>query len=354
MVRREGGHPHPRDPVRLSFRTFDSTTRKERSILSVAGRRFVHLAVAATAALVAYALLTQMRAGGIPTPAPDLTESEARVTPSHSIGATPDARLRDAASRSLFDSMQVVSLYGNPLSADMGILGRYEPDVLAELLRALRDRIDERNGDLGVVGAFHIVAAVAQPSPGPDGRYVQRLDPLVIESYVRLAHERGFLVFLDLQLGRSDVATELEHILPFLRQPGVHLALDPEFAVGPGETPGHTIGSLSAVDIREAQLALSRFVADGLAERKILVVHQFRADMIADPENITSAPGVDLVIDMDGFGPAHVKRAQYEAFADADYADYPGIKLFLDHDPDLMNDEDILNLAPRPALVVYQ
>lgn len=314
----------------------------------------MNFAVAATAALVAYALLTQMRVGGIPTPTSDLAESEARVAPVRSAGATPDARLRRSASRSLFDSRQIVSFYGNPLSAEMGILGQHEPEVLAELLRALRDRIDERNGDFGVVGAFHIVAAVAQRTPGPDGRYVQRLHPPVIESYVRLARERGFLVFLDLQIGRSDVATEIGYVLPFLRQRGVHLALDPEFAVGPDQTPGQVIGSLTAADIREAQLALSRLVADGQGERKILVVHQFRADMIADPENIIQAPGVDLVIDMDGFGPADVKRAHYQALAGAGYAPYPGIKLFLEHDPDLMSDEDILDLAPRPALVVYQ
>ncbi|MCL6645665.1 MAG: hypothetical protein K6U88_11945 [Dehalococcoidia bacterium] len=236
----------------------------------------------------------------------------------------------------------------------MGILGQHEPAVLAELLRALRDRIDERNGDLGAVGAFHLVAAVAQPAPGPDGRYIQRLDPAIIETYLQLARERGLLLFLDLQIGRSDVATEIGYVLPFLRQPGVHLALDPEFAVGPDGTPGQVIGSLTADEIDEAQRALSRVAEGGLGERKILVVHQFRADMISEPEKIERVPAVDLVIDMDGFGPAAVKRAQYRAFAAADYAPFPGIKLFLEHDPDLMSDEDILNLAPRPALVVYQ
>jgi hypothetical protein len=301
-----------------------------------------------------YALLGQMGAGGIPAPASDLAETEARASGTRAPGPSPDARLRLARARSILATHQVVSFYGNPLSPEMGILGQHEPAVLAELLRALRDRIDERNGDFGAVGAFHIVAAVAQPVPGPDGRYLQRLDPAIIEAYLRLARERGFLLFLDLQIGRSDVATEIDHVLPFLRQPGVHLALDPEFAVGPDGAPGQVIGSLTAEEINEAQRALSRVAEGGLGERKILVVHQFRADMISEPERIERVPGIDLVIDMDGFGPAAVKRAQYRAFAAADYATFPGIKLFLEHDPDLMSDEDILNLAPRPALVVYQ
>jgi hypothetical protein len=320
----------------------------------VSGRRFLNFLVAATAALVAYALLVQVRSGAIPGPAPDLAESEARSLAARAPGPSPDARLRLLAARSLLATHQIVSFYGNPLSPEMGILGKHEPAVLAELLRALRDRIDERNGDSGVIGAFHIVAAVAQREPGPDGHYVQRLDRASIEAYVQLARERGFLVFLDLQIGRSDVATEIGHVLPFLRQPGVHLAVDPEFAVGPNATPGETIGSLTSADIWAAQWVLSRLAETGPGERKILVVHQFRADMVADPERIGHAPGVDLVIDMDGFGPAEVKRAQYQAFAAAEYAPFPGIKLFLEHDPDLMSDDDILNLAPRPALVVYQ
>ncbi len=302
---------------------------------------------------MSYALLLQARAGGLPAPASDLAPSEARVSTALPAAPSPDQRLRLTSASSLLASNQVVSLYGNPLSPDMGILGQHDPETLAELLRALRDRIDERNGDLGAVGAFHIVATVAQSTPGPDGRYRYRLDAETIEPYLRLARERGFLVILDLQVGRSDVIAEVAHALPLLRRRGVHLALDPEFAVGPDGVPGERIGSLTADEINAAQWLLSR-LAEGMAERKMLIVHQFRADMIANPESLRRFVGVDLVIDMDGFGPAAVKRAQYEAFAGADYAPFPGIKLFLEHDPDLMSDEDLLNLAPRPALVVYQ
>lgn len=314
----------------------------------------LNLAVAATAAIVGYALLLQARAGGLPAPASDLAPSEARVSAAAATGPSPDKRLRLVTTTSLLASSQIVSYYGNPLSPEMGILGQHDPETLAELLRALRDRFDERNGDLGAIGAFHIVATVAQSTPGPDGRYRYRLDQQVIEPYLRLARERGFLVFLDLQIGRSDVSTEVAHVLPLLRQPGVHLALDPEFAVGPDGVPGERIGSLTADEVNAAQWLLSRLVAAGLPERKILVVHQFRGDMITNPESIERFAGVDLVIDMDGFGPAAVKRAHYEAFAGADYATFPGIKLFLEHDPDLMSEENLLNLAPRPALVVYQ
>ena len=55
-----------------------------------------------------------------------------------------------------------------------------------------------------------------------------------------------------------------------------------------------------------------------------------------------------------GFGPAAVKRATYEEFANRTYAAHAAIKLFFDHDPDLMSEQDVLFLKPTPAVVIYQ
>lgn len=305
-------------------------------------------------ALTAYAVLVQLRTADLPTAPPRPPASAGPALDTRATTATPDALLRLSPARSLLSGAQIVAFYGNPLSPEMGILGQHDPGTLAELLRAHRDRIDEQNGPLGAIGAFELVVAVAQPSPGREGLYLQRLDPVIIEEYAQLAQRHGFLLVLDLQIGRSDVASEIAPLIPFLRRPGVHLALDPEFAVGPDGIPGERIGALSAQEIGAAQWVLSRLVAEGLPERKVLIVHQFREDMIEDPDSLRHLPGVDLVIDMDGFGPGHVKRAQYEAFGGAAHAPFAGIKLFLEHDPGLLTETDLLNLAPRPALVVYQ
>ena len=45
-------------------------------------------------------------------------------------------------------------------------------------------------------------------------------------------------MFLDIQIGHSTVAAELEPLIPFLQRPYVHLALDPEFAMKIGGVPG--------------------------------------------------------------------------------------------------------------------
>ena len=57
---------------------------------------------------------------------------------------------------------------------------------------------------------------------------------------------------------------------------------------------------------------------------------------------------------MDGFGPAEIKKVKYERYASRSYAAYAAIKLFVEHDPDLMSEADVLSLQPRPAVVIYQ
>src|SRR3712207_9480644 len=64
------------------------------------------------------------------------------------------------------------------------------------------------------------------------------------------------LLFLDVQIGRDSVANQIDFVRPFLELPHVHLALDPEFAIAEGETPGLELGSLDASAITEAQETL--------------------------------------------------------------------------------------------------
>jgi hypothetical protein len=86
----------------------------------------------------------------------------------------------------------------------------------------------------------------------------------------------------------------------------------------------------------------------------MLVVHQFQPEMIVDAPLIQGHAGVDLVIDMDGYGAADIKAVKYERYAAAPYAPFPGIKIFPGHDDHPMTEQQILQLSPRPALIVYQ
>jgi hypothetical protein len=245
---------------------------------------------------------------------------------------------------------QILSYYGNPHVPAMGILGQLEPDELVAKLREHAGTYDALNGPLGVRPALHFVHATAQPEPGPDGLYLQYEARSTLTRYINLACQNGLLIFIDLQIGRSDVTGEVEKVLPYLGQSHVHLALDPEFTMPPGEVPGETIGTMDAAEINEAQEIVQRFVEERGLPDKVLVVHRFTDEMITRSELIEDFPNVRLVIDMDGFGPAEIKQVKYGWYAAP--AEYSGIKLFFQHDPDLMSEEDVLTL--QPDVIIYQ
>lgn len=256
--------------------------------------------------------------------------------------------------QSMFDRNLVLSYYGHPGTAEMGIVGEYDPETLVALLAEHAERYDRQNGIQGVVPALHLIYAVAQSEPGGDERYLDRMDTATVMRYIELTQKHDMLLFLDIQVGRSSVQAEIARVLPFLRYPNVHLALDPEFAVSEGEVPGIDLGSMSAADINDAQAVLQGLVEDERLPPKALVVHQFHESMIRDGAAIQAFEGVDLVVDVDGFGPAATKKAIYQSFAARPYSQRPAIKLFFQQDPDLMTEQQVLSLVPKPALVIYQ
>ena len=340
-----------------------------------ADRRFAFLLACALAALLALAIATQRgshrtQASAVPaSPRPTAEEASAsvarRVAPPElsSIlrplltvnlvdrfpGLTPAVR-----QSSLLPGSQIISYYGNPATAAMGILGAADPETIASQLEQQAARYDQLNGPIDVVPALHLVYAVAQRHPTDNGLYLQYADDADVRRYLRVTQERGMLLFLDLQIGRSSAEAELEKILPYLRYPNVHVAIDPEFAVGSNEVPGVDLGSLQGADIDRVQAALQELVEKERLPPKLLIVHQFVDSMVVNGEAIQRYPDVELIVDMDGFGPAAVKRVKYQQYAARSYAAHAAIKLFLEHDPDLMSEEDVLSLEPTPVVVIYQ
>jgi hypothetical protein len=262
----------------------------------------------------------------------------------------PPSAIRDTT----IDNKQIISYYGNPNTPAMGILGTGDLQTIASDLEARAAGYDALNGDLGVIPAIHLVYAVAQYHTTSNGLYLQYVSDADVQRYLDLTRRNGMLLFLDLQIGRSSVAAEVRKVLPYLRYPQVHLALDPEFAVAPGEVPGVALGSLRADDVNEAQSMLQQLVQSEGLPSKILIVHQFADSMLPDANGIRSYDNVHLVLDMDGFGRAEIKRAKYEHLATQPYAPSAGIKLFLHDDPDLMSASEVLRLRPLPTIVIYQ
>jgi hypothetical protein len=245
---------------------------------------------------------------------------------------------------------QVLAYYGNPYTDLMGILGEIGPEELAARLKAHAATYDSLNGPLGIRPAFHIVYGRATLDPGREGNHLLYVDDETMNQYIDLACREGFLVFVDLQIGLSDVQTEVQGALKFLEHPNVHLAIDPEFAMPPGELPGEAVGAVDAEDVNAAQAIVQGFIDERDAGEKVLVVHKFVPEMVTRPELLQAFSGVRLVMNMDGFGPSDIKRVKYGWFATE--AEYSGIKLFFKQDTDLMSETDVLGL--QPDVIIYQ
>ena len=257
----------------------------------------------------------------------------------------------------LLDRHRVVSYYGNPLVAQMGILGEYEPEEVIRRLRAQADVYQRLSADRTVLPALHMIYAVAQERPGSRGDYLLRMDDALVERWVALARDHGLLLFLDIQFGRSTIDKEFPHVAPFLRQPHVHLALDPEFAWGPDEYPLVDIGQIDGAVVNRAQELLERLVIEHRLPNKVLVVHQFRPDMLTNKAAIRPSEWVETVIDADGFGARHLKLDQWNRVIREDSVQRAGIKLFYAQDArsgGLMTEAEVMALVPAPLLIIYQ
>ena len=259
---------------------------------------------------------------------------------------------------SILPTSRIVAFYGNPLSRRMGILAEKPVDsMLARLDREVA-AWNAADSLTPVQPALHLIAVVAQGSPGRDGKYRQRADSGLIERVYSWARSRNALLFLDVQLGRSTLADELPRLLPFLRRPDVHLGLDPEFAMGKNGVPGTRIGTLDASQVNEAIDLLARLVTTDSLPPKVLVVHRFTRDMLTHYENIRVDPRVQVVINMDGWGPPWMKRESYRRYVARYPVEYTGFKLFYRNDTRggdrLMRPSDVLALFPRPMYIQYQ
>jgi len=254
----------------------------------------------------------------------------------------------------LLATHRIVSFYGHPLAPVLGVLGEQQGEATVARLRAQADAYLPLSDDREIQPALHLIYAVAQASPGSDGLYLGRMSDALVERYVTLARDNGLLLFLDIQMGRSTVDTEFAHVAPFLAEDHVHLALDPEFAWGAGVTPVEDIGYLSAAQINRAQALLGEMAVSRALSGKVLIIHQFRPGMVREKAAVARFEGVEVVYDMDGFGPPAAKLATWERVIVQDGVANAGVKLFYRYDVPLMSPADVLALEPRPAVVIYQ
>jgi hypothetical protein len=250
---------------------------------------------------------------------------------------------------------RLVSYYGHPLSGAMGVLGQLEPEAMVERLKEQAEAYTRIDPERPAIPTIELIASVAQPTPGPDALYLNRTPPAIIERYAGLAEENGFLLLLDVQIGYSTIADEIEVLMPFLERDYVHLAIDPEYDMAPGEIPGQQFGSSSGEELMGAARTLSDLVEREDLPPKVLVIHQFRYDMITNKRVIEPVPNVETVIHADGFGTPRQKIKKYNLLVRDQPVQYGGFKLFYYQDTNLLSPEEVLDaLEPNPAVVSYQ
>ncbi|MFQ3547430.1 MAG: hypothetical protein SNJ56_03760 [Termitinemataceae bacterium] len=289
------------------------------------------------------------------TIAKDVAIEERKPYSVPSMEETLAAKRRVTDYQSILLNNDVLAYYGHPLSKRMGILGWYPIEEVHLKLAQLGQEYDALNGQRGVKLAFYLIYGTVWP----EGE-IGILRDSVVRQYIEYALAQDILIFLDHQIGRYGVVDSLKKMFPYLKYPNVHLALDPEWRT---TMPMKEIGSVSAEEVNAAQEAMEQYIiANDIPGERLLVIHQFNWKMISGREKVkTDFTRVRLVHCADGFGAPAVKRASYDFNARAANMPVKGFKLFYTSgipgagfDEPLLTPSQVLQLDPRPYLIMYQ
>ena len=257
--------------------------------------------------------------------------------------------------QSLLLNNDILAFYGHPLSKNMGILGRYTKEKLNEMLDTLAAEYEVYSSGRTVRKAFYIIFGTVWPA-GEIGI----IGESVLKEYIDFALENNILIFIDHQIGRYSPVDSLKRMLPWLKYPNVHLALDPEWRT---TKPMQEIGTISADEINQCQKVMEEYMIDNrIPGERLLVIHQFNYRMISSRDKVESSfRRVRLVHCADGFGSPSEKRQAYAYNAQAANMPVKGFKLFYNSgipgagfDSPLLNPEDVYALDPRPYVIMYQ
>jgi len=256
---------------------------------------------------------------------------------------------------SLLLNNDILAFYGHPNSRNMGILGRYSMEELNTRLTDLASEYETHSNGRPVLKAFYLIYGTVWP-----GGDIGIINSEILKRYIEYCLENNILVFIDHQIGRYDPIDSLKRMLPWLKYPNVHLALDPEWRT---TKPMVDIGYITADELNRAQQIMEDYIIDNnIPGERLLVIHQFNWRMIRNRENVKSDfRRVRLVHCADGFGAPQVKRSSYDYNAKAENMPIKGFKLFYNFgipgagfDHPLMSPKDVYELIPRPYIIMYQ
>ena len=255
----------------------------------------------------------------------------------------------------VFPGHRFVAAYGSPGVPALGILG--EQDDAASVQR-VKDLAAEYQpfSQQGIVPTFEVITTIASGAPGPDGSYTIARPIEEVQATVDAITEAGGYALIDLQPGRSDFLDQAKLYEDLLTEPGVGLALDPEWRLEGGMLPGQEVGHVSVDEVNRVSEWLADLTKDNDLPQKMFVVHQFQVQMIRDRERMdTTRDELAYVIHADGHGPPEDKIMTWDVMK-KDLPDNVHLawKNFYDEDTPMFTPEETMHMEPKPWLVTFQ
>jgi hypothetical protein len=309
-----------------------------------------------TASRKAAVLTAQTSAAGKPAP---VVKYNAGESPEFAAKCGWPVKCPPSLPGSILPDKRIIAYYGNPLSKRMGALGEFPKDEMLKRLKSEVAAWQAADPATPVQPALHLIAVVAQGDPGKAGKYRMIMPDTVINQVYGWAREAGAVMFIDIQSGHDDIRTLLPRFEWILKNPDVHLGIDPEFnLIKSGKKPGTKIGTYDAADINYASGYLQGLVKKYNLPPKVFTVHRFTRGGVTNSKNITLLPEVQIVMHMDGWGAPWLKRDSYKDYVVAEPVQYTGFKLFYHNDTKkgdpLLTPREVLKLNPKPLYIQYQ
>lgn len=251
----------------------------------------------------------------------------------------------------LLPGHRIVAHYGTGVTAGLGVLGEGSPDA------ALERVVDAAGGydsfDLPVIPAFEFIVTVATADPGDDDSHSLQRSPDEVLPYLERIRSVGGVLVLDLQPGRIPFIDQVRAYEDLLREPDVHLALDPEWSMPGDQVPGEVIGSTDAEAVNEVLDHVDALVRRHGLPQKLVIVHQFLSGMVTARADIVDPETVAVMFHIDGQGPVAAKLGTYRELA-VEPPYFNGFKVFFDEDTRVMTPAEVMAIEPRPVYVSYQ
>ena len=255
----------------------------------------------------------------------------------------------------IFPDHRLVGYSGYPGSPALGRLGVGTLDDRAAEITTLAGQYAAGRRPLPV---FELIATVVHAKPGPDGLYRTRIDQEIVRRHLDAARRHGAILLLNIQPGRAAFLDEVKFWEPWLREPDVGLALDPEWAVKAGQVPGKVFGRTTGAELDTIAAYVAGIVAANRLPEKVVLYHQLHTSIVREPAGLRPHPGVALVVSVDGIGTPGQKTATWRSIvAVTPEHVHKGFKLFYDEDTatgPLMTPTQVLSLTPQPEYVLYE